>query len=109
MQSICTNINDLRRRPSSATMSGMSTTNRQSGSINVLLVSLISAIVVLLGVAGFGTWAFSSRQDYKNHSDEKSVVAAAAAVKVAQASDAKKYAEEAKNPLKAFIGPAQYG
>jgi len=103
-----TNTNDLRGRLSSATMSGMST-NRQSGSANILLVSLISAVVLLLSVAGFGTWAFNSRQDYKNHSDTKSAVAAAAAVKVSQASDAIKYAEEAKNPLKAFVGPGQYG
>lgn len=89
-------------------MSGMST-NRQSGSANMLLVSLILAVLLLLSMTGFGAWAFSSRQDYKNHSDAKSAVAAAAAVKVAQASDATKYAEEAKSPLKLFVGPGQYG
>lgn len=89
-------------------MSGMST-NRQSGYINLLLVGLIFAVVLFLGTAGFSAWAFSGRQDYKNHSDVKAAAAASAAVKVAQAADATKYAQEAKNPLKTYVGPAQYG
>ena len=89
-------------------MSGMSM-NRQGGYINTLLIPLIAAVVLLLAAAGFGAWAFNGRQDYKNHSDQKSAVASAAAVKVAQAADAKKFAEEAKNPLKPFVGPSAYG
>ena len=103
-----TNINDLRSEETSATMSGMST-NRQGGYIDPLLIPLIAAVVLLVGVAGFGAWAYSSRQVYKNNSDQKSAVASAAAVKAAQQKDATKYAEEAKNPLKQFVGPSQYG
>jgi hypothetical protein len=66
-------------------------------------------VVLLLGVAGFGTWAFASRQDYKNNSDQKSAAAATAAVKDTQIKDAAKYAEESKNPLKQFVGPSQFG
>ena len=89
-------------------MSGMRP-NRQGGYMNVLLIPLIVAVVLLISAASFGAWAFSSRSDYKNHSDAKSAVAAAAAVKVAQQTDAQKYAEEAKSPLKKFVGPSQFG
>jgi len=102
------NINDLRARPTSATMSGMKT-NRQGGYINALLIPLIIASVLLLGAVIFGAWAFSGRSDYKNHSDLKAAAAASVAVKQTQVADAKKYAEEAKNPLKKFVGPSQYG
>jgi len=89
-------------------MSTMST-NRQGGYIDPLLIPLIAAVVLLVAAAGFGAWAFSSRQDYKNNSDQKATTASAAAVKVAQQQDATKYAEEAKNPLKQFVGPSQFG
>lgn len=77
--------------------------------MNMLLIPLIAATVLLIAAISFGGWAFSSRQDYKDHSDRKSAIAASAAVKATQASDATKYAEEAKNPLKQFVGPSQYG
>lgn len=89
-------------------MSVMST-NRQGGYVDPLLIPLIAAVFLLITAAGFGAWAFSSRQDFKNNSDQKSAVAAAAAVKDAQQKDAAKYAEEAKDPLKQFVGPSQYG
>jgi hypothetical protein len=89
-------------------MSGMKT-NRQGGYMNILLIPLIAAVVLLISAASFGAWAYSSRSDYKNHSDVKSAAAASAAVKATQESDAKKYAEEAKSPLKKFAGPSQYG
>lgn len=77
--------------------------------MNILLIPLIAAVVLLISAASFGAWAYSSRSDYKNHSDVKSAAAASAAVKATQESDAKKYAEEAKSPLKKFAGPSQYG
>lgn len=108
MQSICTNINDLRKGQTSVTMSGMRF-NRQGGYINVLLIALILASVLLIAAASFGAWAFSGRQDYKNHSDQKAAKAATAAVTATQTADAAKYAQEVKNPLKPFVGPSQYG
>jgi hypothetical protein len=89
-------------------MSGMSM-NREGGYVNPLLISLILSIVVLLGVAGFGAWAYSSRQDYKNNSDLKSAAAASEAVKKTQIEEAAKYAEQAKSPLQQYVGPSQYG
>lgn len=81
----------------------------QRGVINPLLIPLILVIVFFLGAAGFGYWAFSERQDYKNNSDQKVAVAVEAAEKRTQAADAKQYAEEAKKPLKTYVGPAAFG
>jgi len=81
----------------------------QRGAINVLLIPLIALVVLFLGAAGFGIWAFTSRADYKNNSDKKSAVAAAQAVQSTEASDAAKYAEEAKKPYDTYIGAAQFG
>lgn len=81
----------------------------ERGAINVLMVPLILVIVFFLAAAGFGYWAFASREDYKNNSDAKVAVAVAAAEKRTQAADAKSFAEEAKNPLKSYVGPSAFG
>ncbi|HKU18248.1 MAG TPA: hypothetical protein VJP80_03150 [Candidatus Saccharimonadales bacterium] len=83
-------------------------TNREAGGGGVL-ITMVVFIVLFVGAAGFGLWAFLSRQDYKNNSDQKAAVVAASAVQKAQASDAAQYAEEAKSPLKTYVGPSQYG
>lgn len=77
---------------------------------SVATIAAISLLVVLLlGAVGFGFWAFSGRQDYKNNVDAKISTAVAANTKAVQAADAVKYAEEAKNPLKTYTGPSEYG
>lgn len=81
----------------------------ERGSVNVLLVPVILLAVLFIGAGAFGLWAFGSRQDYKNNTDQKIAVALQANKKVVQAEDAKTYAEEAKNPLKTFVGPDAYG
>jgi hypothetical protein len=87
----------------------MMTSSREQGYVAPLLIPLIVAVVLLVSALSFGGWAFSSRQDYKNHSDKKATAASAVAVTKAQAADAIKYAEAAKNPLKTFVGPDAYG
>lgn len=89
-------------------MSDMKPLN-QKGAINSLLISLILTVLLLFGALGFGYWAFSGRQDYKNNSDQKVAAAVSAAQTQQQATDAKQYAEEAKNPLKKFVGPSDFG
>ncbi len=83
--------------------------HNQDGAINGLVVSLVLTVLLLLGAMGFGYWAFSGRQDYKDHSDAK----AAAAVKVAVAKNStakdKQFAEEAKNPLTSYSAPDAVG
>lgn len=81
----------------------------QKGAINGLLISLIFVVLLLFGALGFGYWAFSGRQDYKDNSDQKVTAAVTAAQAQQQATDGKQYAEEAKNPLKKFVGPSDFG
>ncbi len=73
------------------------------------LLWLVVVSVLFVGAASFGVWAFMSRQDYKNNSDQKSAAAAAQSKKDTQAADATQYAEAAKNPLKTYNGPSQFG
>ncbi len=89
-------------------MSGMSM-KREAGAINALLLPLLVAMILLVGTAVFGVWAFGSRQDYKDNVDAK-IAVAVNATKVAEdkVKDAQ-FAEESKNPLKSYTGPAAYG
>lgn len=78
----------------------------QTGS---LLLPLIILSVFFLGAAGFGVWAFTSRQDYKNNSDEKSAVAAKKAAAVEAVKKEADFTERVKKPVKTFTGPETYG
>ena len=82
--------------------------HRQLGFATGLLVGLIALVLLLMGALGFGAWAYSGYRDYKTNSDEKSAAAAAKAVEETKVTEAAKYAEEAKNPLKTFVGPSAY-
>jgi hypothetical protein len=79
------------------------------GAINVLLLPLILSFVLLIGVAVFGVWAFGSRQDYKDNVDAKIATAVAAAKVAEDKVKDTQFAEESKNPLKTYTGPAAYG
>lgn len=83
--------------------------SRQAGSINVLLIPLILAILFFFGALGFGLWAYSSRADYKNNADAK----IAAAVEIAKEKTAtekdNEFIEREKQPLKEYQGPASHG
>jgi hypothetical protein len=82
--------------------------NQQGGSA-VLVVTIIALSALLIGALIFGMVSYAGQQDYKNNTDKK----IAAAVKVAQdrTSTAKdnQFAEDLKNPLKAYKGPDTYG
>jgi hypothetical protein len=87
----------------------MSLYDNQRGAINGLLLPLIVAVLLLIGAVVFGGWAFTSRQDYKNNVDAK-ISTAVEAAKLAEdkVKDAQ-FAEERKNPLRAYNGPSAYG
>lgn len=87
----------------------MSSTIRERGLINVLLIPLIVSAVLLIGVGIFAIWAFTGRQDYKENSDEKVAEAVEVAKEETRTEEAARYAEEAKQPLKPFSGPAKFG
>jgi hypothetical protein len=83
--------------------------HNQDGAVNGAVISLVFAVILLLGAVGFGFWAFSSRQDYKNNSDAKATVVSEKAVAANSAKKDKQFAEEAKNPLRTYNGPEALG
>lgn len=99
----------LRKLPSSFTMSSMKINNPEAGFVSGTVLALIVVSVVLAGALGFGGWAFMSRQDYKNNSDQKAEAAADVRQQETEDADALRYAEEAKNPLTTHKAPDQYG
>lgn len=83
--------------------------HNQDGAINGLVISLIFAILLLIGAGGFGVWAYMGRQDYKNNSDAKTAVAVEAAKSQEDKIKDAQFAEAAKQPLKTYQGPEAYG
>lgn len=72
-----------------------------------LIVGVLSLLVI--GAAGFAFWAFGERQDYKNNTDQKIAVAEEATRQKTTEENNKQFAEEAKNPLRPYTGPAEFG
>lgn len=83
--------------------------HNQDGAISGVVVSLVLSILLLLAAIGFGAWAYSSRQDYKNNTDAKIAVAVGQAKQQESAAKDAAFAEASKNPLKAYNGPEAYG
>lgn len=83
--------------------------HNQDGAVSGLAVSLVLTIVVLVGVLVFAVWAFSGRQDYKNHTDAKIAAAVTVAKREEGIAKDKQFAEEEKNPLRTYNGPEAYG
>jgi hypothetical protein len=83
--------------------------NDQIGAINGLIVSLISTIVLLLGSAGFGVWAYLERQDYKNNSDAKAKQASETTAKRVASEKDNEFVEREKEPYKQYAGPSDLG
>lgn len=80
----------------------------QAGSVaTIILIGVLS--VVLIASIGFGYWAYSGRQDYKNNSDKKSAAAVAAAKDAQKAELQKVFDEQAKLPYKTYTGSSTYG
>lgn len=77
--------------------------------VSGVAVSLVLSIVLLIGAVGFGVWAFSGRQDYKNNTDAKIADAVTVAKQQEGATKDKQFAEASKNPLKTYSGPQAYG
>ncbi len=81
----------------------------QNGAISGVMISFTMAVVLLVVALGFGGWAFSSRQDYKNHADIKISAAQEAATAKERAAKEAEFAERAKQPLDTYTGPEAYG
>lgn len=74
---------------------------------NVVVIVLL--VVLLAGAAAFGVWAFQSRQDYKNHADQKALVAVQAARSRQAEADQAKYEQLEKQPFRTYKGPEAFG
>lgn len=84
-------------------------TQMQRGGINVLLLPLLLAILLLFGAIGFGYWAFTGRQDYKNNTDQKIAVAVQAANQQLTTKLNAQFAQAGKSPYNTYSGPQAFG
>jgi hypothetical protein len=83
--------------------------HNQDGAVSGVAVSLVFAVLLLIGAIAFGVWSYGSRQDYKNNTDVK--INTAVTIAKQQEGNAKDaaFAQEEKNPLKTWTGPEAYG
>jgi hypothetical protein len=77
--------------------------------MNKLLIPFILIMVLFIGAVGFGLWAFTGMQDYKNNSDKKAATAVQIAQQETSTAKDKEFLEKEKNPLKLYKGPAAFG
>lgn len=90
-------------------MSNMDLHKNEQGIANPLLIPLILSATFLLFSLGFGVWAFTSQQDYKNNSDKKAEKAASVAVKKAETAKDNEFVEKEKEPYRDYKGLASLG
>lgn len=81
----------------------------EKGFVTPLLISFILALVLFLSSAAAALWAYQSRQDYKNNSDQKVQQAVSEAIAKAKTEKDNEYAEKDKSPLREYSGPSAYG
>ena len=72
-------------------------------------ISLILAVILLIAAICFGAWAFTSRQDYKNNTDQKIATAVTVAKQEESSAKDKEFVEKEKNPVRTYSGPQAYG
>lgn len=83
--------------------------NRQSGILNVLLIPVIVLSILAAGLGGFGAWAYTQYQDYKNNVDAKIATAVDDAKLEQQKTLEQEFAEREKLPTRKFSSPEELG
>jgi hypothetical protein len=83
--------------------------HNQNGSVNALLLPLLIAVVALVVVAVFGAWSFSSRQTYKNDSNQQVAKAVETAKQQNTTQLTAAFNQQEKSPLDSYSGPETYG
>lgn len=74
------------------------------------LLVLTTGLAVLLAISlGFGYWAFTGKQDYKNNADKKIAAAVATANKAQAVALQAQFDQQSKAPTKTYTGSATYG
>jgi len=79
------------------------------GGIDIYAVLFILTALLLMAAIGFGIWAFSSRADYKNNSDQKSAAAVEVALQDQEVQLNAEFAEREKQPYETYTTPDQFG
>lgn len=77
--------------------------------MSLMMAAWIVTGLVFIATASFATWAFLSRQDYKNNADQKIKAAVEVTEKNVAAEKDNEFVEKEKYPLKAYNGPADLG
>jgi hypothetical protein len=80
----------------------------QNGEINLTIPFYVVAVLFVASLI-FAIWAFSGRQNYKNNADQLVSSAVSLGDQQQLASDSKKFALEAEQPLIQYDGPEAYG
>jgi hypothetical protein len=85
------------------------TKHNQDGAVSGVGIALVLCIIFLVAAISFGGWAFSSRQNFKNNTDQ--IVAGKVAVAKQEEASAKEkeFTERDKNPLRTYNGPEAFG
>jgi hypothetical protein len=87
----------------------MNSKNRESGSVNPLLISSILLAILCAALAGFGLWSFGNYQDQKNNTDAK-IESAVTTAKADQAKELEdQFIQREKQPYTKFNGPDDLG
>lgn len=81
----------------------------ESGAVTGLGISLVFSVVFLVAAIGFSGWAFTSRQDYKNNTDQKVAQAVTIAKQEEGSAKDKQFLEDEKQPLRTYNGPEATG
>ncbi len=74
-----------------------------------LIISFVLAVLMFLGAAGFGVWAYGQRNDYRDNVAQKVTAGVEALRSDIDAEKTKEFLEKEKNPYRQYSGPAQYG
>lgn len=74
-----------------------------------LMIALVLFVLLFLAALGFGFWAFSGRQQYKNETDKITAKAVSAAKQEEATKKDNEFTEKEKYPLKTYEGPDAYG
>lgn len=74
--------------------------------IDIYLVVLVIVSVFLMGVLGFGFWAYGGMQDYKKNSDKKVATAVELAKQETSTQKDKEFVEKEKIPHKSYKAPS---
>lgn len=79
------------------------------GASKLPIILLVVFILLFIGAAAFGVWAYGGRQDYKNNTDQKIADAVVVAKKQTSDQKDKEFEEKYKNPYNTYDGPDTYG